>query len=344
MTLSLNIGDIYTNSKQPRKYFNEDSLRELAESICADGLQFPILVRPYEGKFEIVQGERRYRACLLAGLETIQAEIRELSDDEAFHLAVIENIQREQLTDIEEAHAFQRYIEMGYTHDAVASKVKKSRTYVTTKLRLLRLAPQIQDLISQGQISTGHAVQVLKLESILERLCGELCFKGEEENTFSYFQGVLAKEIMEQERVTVADIINMIDNIRARFILAIIAVFNGRWNCEFERMESTSLTAHGYCMTYSLRIEALQQEDIEFLLNRMLREAESDPDGPERWEIYKRMDDLSSRLFKEGRSPEWPPDEIARRSHKIIDEVTGKFDTHAMDKVFSWQFIDRKTT
>lgn len=339
MTSSLNVCDIVTNPNQPRKHFDEESIRELADSILSDGLQSPILVRPRDGKFEIVQGERRYRAHVLAELDTIRAEIREMSEDEAFHLAVIENIQREQLTDIEEARAFQRYIEMGYTHEAVAQKVKKSRTYVTTKLRLLKLIPEIQDLISLGRVSTGHAVQILKLESITDRLCGDLCFKGDEPDVFSYFQKHILLDLRKKSKITVADVTEMVDRLRERFLLAIIAVFNGRWSLEFHRGEKMSLTAHGYCMTYSLRIDAVEKGDIDFLLQRMLTRAEADPAGPKRWEIYRIMDDLTARLFALG-TPQWPAEEIERRQRKVFDETTGKFDSDALEEILSWQTID----
>lgn len=333
MAINLNISDVITNPNQPRKHFDERALRELADSIVSDGLQSPILVRPRDGKYEIVQGERRYRAHVLAGLHTIPAEVREIEDEEAFHLAVIENIQREQLTDMEEARAFQRYIEMGYTHEAVAQKVKKSRTYVTTKLRLLKLIPEMQDLISQGKLSTGHAVQVLRLESIVTRLCGEYCFKGSEPDAFSYFQKQIFQDLREREKITVADVSELIDRIHETFLLAMIAVFNGRWSMEFLRMKEMSLTAHGYCMMFSLRIEALERADVDFLLQRMLAKVEANPAGPKRWEIYRSMDELATRLFETG-VPQWPADEIARRQRG-----TGELDDKALDDILSWQFI-----
>lgn len=338
MAKNLNIGDVITNPNQPRQHFDEDSLRELADSIISDGLQSPILVRPRDGKYEIVQGERRYRAHVLAGLDTIRAEVRELDDNDAFHLAVIENIQREQLTDIEEARAYQRYIEMGFTHEAIAQKVKKSRTYVTTKLRLLKLIPDIQDLISQGRMSTGHAVQVLRLESIIGRLCGENCLRGNEPDAFSYFQRQLHEDLRKKERIIVADVSELIDRIHERFLLAMIAVFNGRWSMEFLHMKEMSLTAHGFCMVYSLRIDAIERGDIDFLLQRMLAKVESDPTGPKRWQIYRSMDELATRLFETG-VPQWPTDEMARRQRKTYDESTGKFNNEAMDDILSWQTI-----
>src|SRR5690606_13026930 len=116
---TIQLSEIITNPNQPRKHFDEQAHQELAESIKKDGLQEAILVRPKGDKFEIVQGERRYRAPKLAGLESIQAKVREVDDEEAFHLAVIENIQREQLSPIEEARAFARYVELGYTHEEI---------------------------------------------------------------------------------------------------------------------------------------------------------------------------------------------------------------------------------
>lgn len=170
LKMKIKLTEMVINYNQPRKYFDEEKLNELALSIVADELQEPILVRPMEGgKYEIVQGERRYRAHQLAGLNEIEVKIKELNDENAFHLSVIENIQREQLTPIEEAHAFMKYVEMGYTHEQIAEKVSKSRTYVTSRLRLLKLVPYIHDWIAKGILSDGHAKQILKMESIVNR-------------------------------------------------------------------------------------------------------------------------------------------------------------------------------
>src|SRR5690606_22499674 len=154
---TIKLSEIITNPNQPRKHFDEQALQELAESIKKDGLQEAILVRPKGDKFEIVQGERRYRAHKLAGLESIQAKVREVDDEDAFHLAVIENIQREQLSPIEEARAFLWYSHNGLTQDEIAEKVKKTRDYVASKLRLLNLSETVQSIIERGEIKEGHA-------------------------------------------------------------------------------------------------------------------------------------------------------------------------------------------
>src|SRR5690606_776554 len=149
--------------------------------------QEPILVRPIKDKqYEIVQGERRFRAHQLNGMEEIEVKIRELNDEDAFHLAVIENIQREQLTPIEEAQAYLKYVEMGYTHEQIAHKVSKSRTHVTTRLRLLKLLPFIQDWIAEGVLSEGHAKQILKMESVINRFWRNVTYFSE--SPFEKFQ------------------------------------------------------------------------------------------------------------------------------------------------------------
>src|SRR5699024_10162034 len=159
---SINLSKVKRNENQPRKHFDEDSIKELSESIKKDGLMQPITVREVSrDTFEIVQGERRYRACKLADLSEMTAIIKELDDEEAFHLSVIENIQREDMTAIEEALAFQKYVEMGYTHKEIAEKISKGRTYVTQRLRLLKLIPEVHDMIAIGVIQEGHAKQLL---------------------------------------------------------------------------------------------------------------------------------------------------------------------------------------
>src|SRR5699024_1407315 len=154
----IELGKIGGNDQQPRKHFDETAIKELSKSIKKEGLIQPIMVREVSrDTFEIIHGERRYRAAKLAGLKEIPAYVREMTDDEAFHLAVIENIQREELTAVEEAQAFQRYVEMGYTHAQIAEKVSKSRTYVSSSLRLLKLNGRILAWINDGKLSEGHA-------------------------------------------------------------------------------------------------------------------------------------------------------------------------------------------
>ena len=142
----IHVEDLQAGAYQPRTQMDEDSLRELTESIKSQGIISPILVRPIEGaRYEIVAGERRYRAAVAAGLRSVPAIVRELGDQDALALGLIENIQRENLNPIEEAHGIERLIqEFGYTHEEAGQAVGRSRSSTTNLLRLLTLAPEVQ--------------------------------------------------------------------------------------------------------------------------------------------------------------------------------------------------------
>src|SRR5258708_15686098 len=157
--------------QQPRTTFDEAKLEELAQSIRTSGIIQPLLVRPLGGLFELVAGERRWRAAQLAGLSRIPAIIREIPDDRLLELALIENIQRQELNPIEEANAYKRLIEsLNLTQDEVAQRVGRDRTFVTNYLRILRLPSEIQRLLENEKLSFGHARALLGLgDLILQR-------------------------------------------------------------------------------------------------------------------------------------------------------------------------------
>lgn len=150
---------------QPRTQMDPEAIGELAESIKAQGVIQPILARPLgDGHFEIIAGERRWRAAKLAGLDAVPVLVREVRDDLALAMALIENIQREDLNPIEEAAGIQRLIdEFGMTHEAAAEAVGRSRSGVTNLLRLLSLAKPVQDLVLQGRLDMGHGRALLAL-------------------------------------------------------------------------------------------------------------------------------------------------------------------------------------
>ena len=153
------------NGGQPRKNFDEDSLMELAESIKQFGLLQPILVQDKKGHYEIIAGERRWRAAKLAGLKEIPVIIKQLSDQEVVEISLIENIQRENLNPIEEAFAYKRLLtEFHLKQDEVAERVSKSRTAVTNSMRLLKLDEHVQQMVIDDMISTGHARALLGIE------------------------------------------------------------------------------------------------------------------------------------------------------------------------------------
>ena len=153
------------NRDQPRKNFDEDALMELAESIKQFGLLQPILVQDREGYYEIIAGERRWRAAKIAGLKEIPVIIKKLSNQEIVEISLIENIQREDLNPIEEAQAYKRLLnEFNLKQDEVAERVSKSRTAVTNSMRLLKLCDEVQQMVVNEMISTGHARALLSIE------------------------------------------------------------------------------------------------------------------------------------------------------------------------------------
>ena len=153
------------NRKQPRKNFDEDSLQELADSIKQFGLLQPILVQDRKEYYEIIAGERRWRAAKLAGLKEIPVIIKSYTNQEIVEISLIENIQREDLNPIEEALAFRRLLEEFHLkQDEVAERVSKSRTTVTNSLRLLKLCDEVQQMIINDMLSTGHARALIPIE------------------------------------------------------------------------------------------------------------------------------------------------------------------------------------
>jgi len=160
--LELDPRNLQPNPKQPRKIFADEALEELADSIRKDGIQSPIVVRQRAGTYELVSGERRTRAALLAGLDTVPAICREVSDRDMLRLGLIENIQREDLNYIELAQAYKKLVdELGWTQEELADEVGKNRTTVTNTLRLLNLSNSVQDSVADGSIQMGHARALL---------------------------------------------------------------------------------------------------------------------------------------------------------------------------------------
>jgi ParB family chromosome partitioning protein len=172
------IAGIEPNPAQPRRVFAEEALAELAASIQTRGVIQPIVVRPYGHRFQIVAGERRWRAAQRARLHEIPAIVREFSDDETLEVALIENIQRQDLNAIEEAQAYQRLVDQyGHTQEELGKLVSKSRSHVANLLRLLDLPAKVQLLVGTGQLSMGHA-RALITASDPEGLAEEVLRRG----------------------------------------------------------------------------------------------------------------------------------------------------------------------
>ncbi len=159
---SIPVSDIYPNPHQPRKYFDEEALATLADSIRELGVLQPILIRPGENGYEIIAGERRWRAAKRVGLTSIPALVREADDTVSLEQSIVENIQRSDLNPLEEAAAYQQLIEeFKLTHEQAAKRVGKSRTAITNILRLLVLPPSIQKMVRDSKLSMGHARALL---------------------------------------------------------------------------------------------------------------------------------------------------------------------------------------
>lgn len=165
---NIEIDLIRPGQQQPRTSFGQEKLEELAQSIRTSGIIQPLLVRPHGGLFELVAGERRWRAAQLAGMSTVPAIIREIADDKLLELALIENIQRQELNPIEEANAYKRLIEsLHLTQEEVAQRVGRDRTFVTNYLRILKLPSEIQLLLETEKLTFGHARALLGLADVI---------------------------------------------------------------------------------------------------------------------------------------------------------------------------------
>ena len=180
-SFEINLDLIDPSSAQPRSRFDEAALERLAASIREHGVVQPVLVRSRGNRYELIAGERRWRAAQLAGLTKIPVVVKEVPDSDLLEIALTENVQREDLNPIEEAQAYQKLIErVGLTQEALAAKFGRDRSYITNYLRLLRLPEDIQKLVEEGRLSTGHARTVLGLshEDQQRRVAKQIIEKG----------------------------------------------------------------------------------------------------------------------------------------------------------------------
>ena len=172
-TLELPVEEIVANPHQPRSHFDGEAIQELAASIRATGVLQPVLVRrnPGAGGYQLVAGERRLRAAIIAGLKKIPAIVKDVADREMMELSLVENIQRENLNPIEEAKAYQTLVtELGLTHDQVSERVGKQRVSITNSMRLLGLPAEVQEMVSRETLSAGHARALLAIDKAGDQL------------------------------------------------------------------------------------------------------------------------------------------------------------------------------
>lgn len=177
----VDLNSIVPGPMQPRTTFDETALATLSESIKTHGVVQPLLVRRRGAGFELIAGERRWRAAKMAGLERVPVLVKDVADKDLLEIALIENIQREDLNPIEEAQAYQRLIEsVGLTQEALATRIGRDRSYITNYLRLLRLPQDLQQLVKEGRLSTGHARTILGVsqEELQRRLAWQVIEGG----------------------------------------------------------------------------------------------------------------------------------------------------------------------
>jgi ParB family chromosome partitioning protein len=168
----VDLDSIVVKGNQPRKVFNQESLDEMAVSIKEHGVLQPLLVRPLDnGKYELVAGERRLRASILAGLERVPVVVRDMDEPVAWEAALIENLQRENLNPIEEAAAYREMLDRhGYTQEELAKKIGKSRAHVANTVRILNLPEEIREMIADGKLTAGHARAILSIKDEEEQI------------------------------------------------------------------------------------------------------------------------------------------------------------------------------
>lgn len=244
--VELDLDLIEPNNYQPRTNFNEERLEELAQSIRSNGIIQPLLVRRINNeKYQLVAGERRWRAAQRAGLLKVPCIVKEVAEDKMLELALIENIQRQELNAIEEAHAYKRLIEtLGLTQEMIAQRVGRDRTFITNYLRLLRLPEDIQQLVEDEKLSMGHARALLGVDDSFtqRKLAKNIIDKGlsvrETERTI--------KKLIGGEKPTITDSIRSKDDANVKFaedklrrklstkVQIIVDQANGRGKIEIE--------------------------------------------------------------------------------------------------------------
>ncbi len=252
----VNITKVEPNREQPRKNFDEDALEELAESIKQFGLLQPILVQDRKTYYEIIAGERRWRAAKKAGLKEVPVIIKNLTEQEIVEISLIENIQREDLNPIEEAQAYKRLLtEFNLKQDEVAERVAKSRTAVTNSMRLLKLCDNVQQMIIDGMISTGHARALISIEDPEQ-------------------QYTVAQQIFD-EKLSVRDVEKLVKNLnqppKVKKVIAtdksLEAVYqNIEENLKQKLSTKVSITPKGNG-TGKIEIEFYSHEDLEKLMD-----------------------------------------------------------------------------
>lgn len=257
---------IEPNSEQPRTRFEEDALEDLTQSIRANGIVQPIVVRRKGGRYEIVAGERRWRASQKAGLQKIPAIIKNIADEKLLELALIENIQRQELNAIEEARAYKNLIDkIGLTQEMIAERVGKNRTVVTTCLRLLKLPDDIQKLVELDKISAGHGRALLMAEDTesQRRIANKII--------------EMSLSVRETEKVVKRSKRNVLQIIESKGVSQIIDADTKKAEIKLKRVLSTQvkITPDGRGTGGKIEIEYYGESDLDRIYQLIVKEVEA---------------------------------------------------------------------
>ncbi len=265
-TQEVPVAEIEANPFQPRRTFEPESLKELSESIKIHGVIQPLLVRKVNNGYQLIAGERRLRASKLAGLITVPVVVKELDDKAVMEIALVENLQREDLSPIEEAEAYKRLIEeFNLTQEEVARTVGKSRSAITNTLRLLNLPQEVQQLVTGGEISMGHARALLSLDSaetqkeICKKLIKEKLSVRETEELIRLVNANVSRETLEETKEETAQ--SKLRNIDPN-LLAI--------EDDIKRLFGTKVKIKGSGERGKIEIEFYSQEELERITEILL--------------------------------------------------------------------------
>lgn len=293
--IELDLNDILPNRFQPRIKFNEESIIELSDSIKEHGVLQPIIVRPIGDKYEIVTGERRYKASVLAGLKTIPTRILDVNDKDSAEIALIENVQRKDLTPIEEAISYKKILDMGYlTQEQLASKLGRSQSTIANKIRLLNLCDEVQEALMEEKISERHARSLLRLEkadmqrNMLKRIIKERLTVRKVDDEI---KKMLEQKNLEQEKIEEKDdnseIPNSKDSSKKENADDIVDITDLFINLEDDKTDNTQL------LNETLKEESIEpKEDLKDEIevkSEKLKEEKEEPDN-----IMNNMQDINS--------------------------------------------------
>ncbi len=253
--VNVGIDQISSNPRQPRTIFNESSLRELADSIKNSGVAQPILVRMKKGGYELVAGERRLRAAKMAGLSVIPAIVKDFSDEESIQLALIENLQREDLNPMDEAEAYGRLVsEFNLSQADIAKKVSKDRSTVANMLRLLELPKDIQKSLRKGEISTGHARTLLSV--------------SDKDKQMVFFKDIIKNKLSVRDlEILVYGAPKAVQGQKRSRGKSILDAALRPWLEKLTSYLSTKVRLHGSQSRGRIEIEYFSQEDLERILS-----------------------------------------------------------------------------